>query len=170
LRVVATGKAEAEQNRGRQKLPLEQFVPARLAYVSRQLSKFEARKYAEEFGITIPEWRVVVCIANVNSCSSGDICSYTGMDKPMVHRAVTRLVALGHIVARISDEDRRSNVLRLSKRGKAMYDRIVPIVLEREALLLDCLSLEERKGLLRILAKLQRRIEELGEGRQEDTD
>jgi len=169
LRVVATTKAEAEQTKGRQKLQLEQFVPARLAYVSRQLSKFEARKYAEEFGITIPEWRIIVCIANVNSCSSGDICSYTGMDKQMVHRAVTRLAALGHIIARISDEDRRSNALRLSKRGRAIYDRIVPIVLDQEALLLNCLSLEERKSLLRTLAKLQRRVEELSEGRQEDT-
>lgn len=87
------------------------------------------------------------------------------MDKPMVHRAVTRLVALGYVVAQISQADRRSNVLKLSRRGQAIYDRIVPMVLKQEQFLLEGLSTQERRSLLRILAKLESRLKGLDDDR-----
>lgn len=165
-KAVAKDMSGSKQVRRSRKLQIDQFLPARLANVSRRLSKFIARQYAKEFGLSIPEWRVIVHIAHVNSCSSGDVCTSTTMDKPMVHRAVTRLAALGYITAQISHEDRRSNVLKLSKRGKAVYDRIVPIVLEQEEFLLDGLSVQERKSLLKLLAKLQSRMDGLDEDRR----
>lgn len=167
---VAKGMSKLKKVRRSRKLRIDQFLPARLANVSRRLSNFVARQYAEEFGLSIPEWRVIVHIAHVNSCSSGDVCAATTMDKPMVHRAVTRLVALGYVVARVSHEDRRSNVLRLSTRGKAIYDRIVPMVLKQEEFLLDGISMRERKSLIEILAKLQRRMDGLSERGQPRLD
>lgn len=165
MTVVAKHMSRPKRAHLSRRLRIDQFLPARLANVSRQLSKFIARQYAEEFGLSTPEWRVIVHIAHVKSCSSGDVCAATTMDKPMVHRAVTRLVALGYVVAQISQADRRSNVLKLSRRGQAIYDRIVPMVLKQEQFLLEGLSTQERRSLLRILAKLESRLKGLDDDR-----
>jgi len=144
-------------------LRLQRFLPYRLAVVSREISNSLARRYAAEFGISIPEWRVLAHLAEVEKCSSGDICARTAMDKAKVNRAVTRLVAAGLVLAQTSSEDRRLNVLMLSRRGRAIYGRIVPIALRHESFLTDALSTAERASLLGILEKLHRRVQELGE-------
>jgi DNA-binding MarR family transcriptional regulator len=155
---------------GGRQLRLQAFVPYRLAVVAREISKSLAQKYADALGITIPEWRVIAHLAEVTSCSSGEICARTAMDKAKVNRAVTRLVALGFVLAQTSSEDRRLNVLTLSRRGRAVYERIVPMALDHEALLTDVLSPAERRALLTMLDKLQRRVESLGEPRDDDVD
>ena len=137
------------------KLHLETFIPYRLAFVAREMSSSLARRYEQEFGISIPEWRVMAHLAEVRACSSGDICARTAMDKAKVNRAVTRLVAARLILAETSKSDRRLNVLVLSRRGQAVYQRIVPIALEVEATLTEALTASECKTLLQLLTKLQ---------------
>lgn len=144
-------------------LRLQQFLPYRLAVVAREISNSLAQKYAREFGISIPEWRVVAHLAEVGTCSSGEICARTAMDKAKVNRAVTRLVASGLVLAQTSTEDRRLNVLALSRRGRSVYERIVPIALEHESFLTDALSQSECATLLIVLEKLHSRVQELGE-------
>lgn len=145
------------------RLRLQQFLPYRLAVVAREISNSLARRYAAEFGISIPEWRVLAHLAEVEKCSSGDICARTAMDKAKVNRAVTRLVAAGLVLAQTSSKDRRLNVLMLSRRGRSVHSRIGPIALRHEKFLTDALSEAERANLLRILEKLHLRIQELDE-------
>ena len=137
------------------KLRLETFIPYRLAFVAREMSHSLSQKYQNEFGISIPEWRVMAHLAEVGVCSSGDICARSAMDKAKVNRAVTRLAAAGLILAETSKSDRRLNVLALSRQGQAVYRRIVPIALEVEAAVTEPLTPSERKTLLQLLTKLQ---------------
>ena len=60
-----------------------------------------------------------------------------------VNRAVTRLVAAGLILAGTSSRDRRVNVLKLTARGRKIYEKIVPMALDHERSLLDPLSKAE---------------------------
>ncbi len=142
-------------------LGLQTFIPYRLASVAREISVSLARKYEHAFGISIPEWRVMAHLAEVSTCSSGDIVARTAMDKAKVNRAVTRLVAAGLVLAATSISDRRLNVLALSRKGRAIYKRIVPIALDHEAAMTETLSSAERETLLRVLTKLQHRIAEM---------
>jgi DNA-binding MarR family transcriptional regulator len=127
--------------------------------VARRIAGSLSRKYADEFNITIPEWRVIAHLAEQQACSSGEIGERTAMDKAKVNRAVTRLVASGLVLASTSTEDRRLNVLKLSRRGRDVYARIVPIALSHEASLLEALTPAEHRTLLEILVKLQRRLD-----------
>jgi DNA-binding MarR family transcriptional regulator len=136
-------------------ISLERFIPYRLAVVAREMSAELAGKYEREFGISIPEWRVMAHLAEIRTCSSGDICARTAMDKAQVNRAVTRLVAAGLIVADVSKTDRRLNVLALSRRGQAIYRRIAPIARGVEERMTASLTDPERSTLLRLLSKLQ---------------
>ena len=152
---TATAAAKRRPAEAPATLHLETFVPYRLAVVARAMSALLARSYQSAFGISIPEWRVMAHLAEIDACSSGDICARTAMDKAKVNRAVTRLAASGLILADISKTDRRMNVLTLSRKGRAIYRRIVPLALEVQEALTASLTPQERLVLLRVLAKLQ---------------
>ncbi|MDH7799455.1 MULTISPECIES: MarR family winged helix-turn-helix transcriptional regulator [unclassified Beijerinckia] len=135
-------------------LALQHFMPYRIAVLARGVSAALAKQY-RSLGISIPEWRVIAHLAEVGTCSSGDICLRTEMDKAKVNRAVTRLVAAGLVLSSISDQDRRLNVLKLAAKGRRIYDQIVPIALEHQRSLMAALSDRERREFENMIEKLQ---------------
>jgi DNA-binding MarR family transcriptional regulator len=145
---------------GAARLALRDFVPYRIAVLARGVSVSLGRKY-RDLGITIPEWRLIAHLAEVGTCSSGEICARTAMDKAKVNRAVMRLVAAGLLLAGTSSRDRRVNVLKLTAQGQKIYEKIVPMALSHEEALLDTLSETEVKELTRILRKLQSQVDKL---------
>jgi DNA-binding MarR family transcriptional regulator len=152
--------AKRRTTAGAPKLTLHDFVPYRIAVLARGISVSLGKKY-RDLGITIPEWRLIAHLAEVGTCSSGEICARTAMDKAKVNRAVMRLVAAGLILAGTSLRDRRVNVLKLTPRGQKIYERIVPMALAHEKALLETLSDAELKELVRLIGKLQTQIDKL---------
>jgi DNA-binding MarR family transcriptional regulator len=146
---------------GSDRLTLHDFVPYRIAVLARGVSVSLGRKYQQDLGITIPEWRLIAHLAEVGSCSSGEICARTAMDKAKVNRAVMRLVAAGLVLAGTSSQDRRVNTLKLTARGQKVYEQIVPMALEHERAFLEPLSGAEHKELMLILGKLQSQVDRL---------
>jgi DNA-binding MarR family transcriptional regulator len=140
-----------------ERLVLRDFLPYRIAVLARGVSSSLGRKY-RDLGITIPEWRLIAHLAEVGTCSSGDICARTAMDKAKVNRAVMRLVAAGLVLAGISPLDRRVNVLKLTARGVKIYEKIVPLALDHENDLLAPLSPAEVKEFARLVEKLQSHV------------
>lgn len=141
-------------------LALQHFMPYRIAVLARGVSAALAKQY-RSLGISIPEWRVIAHLAEVGTCSSGDICQRTEMDKAKVNRAVTRLVAAGLVLSSISDQDRRLNVLKLAAKGRRIYDEIVPIALDHQRALMSALSERERRDFERMIEKLQAQTHKL---------
>ena len=150
--------AERKRALASKQLSLPEFVPYRIAALGRRISRSFAKKY-EQVGISIPEWRAIAHLSEVGTCSSGDICLRTAMDKAKVNRVVTRLVAAGLIFAGTSSKDRRVNTLKLTAKGRKIYDEIVPLALEMQSELLKPLSRSEFTEFMRILGKLQTQVE-----------
>jgi DNA-binding MarR family transcriptional regulator len=142
------------------RLALRDFMPYRIAVLARGISVSLGKKY-RDLDITIPEWRLIAHLAEVGTCSSGEICARTAMDKAKVNRAVMRLVATGLILASTSSRDRRVNALKLTERGQRIYEQIVPMALDHERSLLEPLSGTELKELVRIIGKLQSQVDRL---------
>jgi DNA-binding MarR family transcriptional regulator len=142
------------------RLTLRDFMPYRIAVLARGISVSLGKKY-RDLDITIPEWRLIAHLAEVGTCSSGEICARTAMDKAKVNRAVMRLVATGLILASTSSRDRRVNALKLTERGQRIYEQIVPMALDHERSLLEPLSGTELKELVRIIGKLQSQVDRL---------
>ncbi|MBI1779696.1 MAG: winged helix-turn-helix transcriptional regulator [Proteobacteria bacterium] len=136
-------------------LELERFLPYRLSVLTNTVSRAIARLYAERFGLSIPEWRVMAALGRYRRLSASEICGVTAMDKVQVSRAVGRMLDR-RLISRIGDAaDRRRRVLSLAPRGRAIYAEIVPLALGREANLMAALTPTESALLDRLLAKLQ---------------
>lgn len=135
-------------------LDLDSFLPYRLSVLSNRISQSIARLYAERFGISITEWRVIAVLGRYSGLSANQVAERTAMDKVAVSRTLARLVERGLIARNTDDDDRRRSVLALSARGKRIHTQIAPLALEMEHKLLAGFDKEERRLLDRLLGKL----------------
>ena len=103
------------------------FLPYQLAVASSRISRAFAERYRAEFGLSIPEWRVLAHLAQSDAVSVREIHARVDMDKSKVSRAAARLEAAGLIEKRENPEDRRLLDMRLTAKGRDLIARIVPI-------------------------------------------
>lgn len=106
---------------------LTDFLPYQLAVASSRISRAFAERYRAEFGLSIPEWRVLAHLAQSDAVSVREIHARVDMDKSKVSRAAARLEAAGLIEKRENPEDRRLLDMRLTAKGRDLIARIVPI-------------------------------------------
>ena len=127
---------------------LSDFLPYQLAVASSRISRQFAERYKAEFGLTIPEWRVLAHLAQSDAVSVREIHARVDMDKSKVSRAAARLEAAGLIEKRENPEDRRLLDMRLTAKGGALIARIVPIANAYQAELMALLGTDaEGSGL-----------------------
>ncbi len=133
---------------------LSAFLPYQLAVVSSRISREFSELYRAEFGLTIPEWRVLAHLAQSDQVSVREIQARVDMDKSKVSRAAARLEAQGLIEKRENLEDRRLLDMRLTAKGRDLIARIVPIADAYQAQLLAQIGADAalfRAALLRLL-------------------
>ncbi|MDR3538115.1 MAG: MarR family winged helix-turn-helix transcriptional regulator [Acetobacteraceae bacterium] len=133
---------------------LEDFLPYRLAVASAHVSRLFTRNYAENFGLTIPEWRVLAVVGRFQTLSPSAAGEWTAMDKVKVSRASASLVSRGLLRQSQDPSDGRGRLLRLTRKGAALHAQVVPEALALEATLADGLSRAEWVSLNKALAKL----------------
>ncbi|WP_435100717.1 MarR family winged helix-turn-helix transcriptional regulator [Arhodomonas sp. AD133] len=146
-------------------LEIERFIPYRLAVLSDWVSRSLANTYQARFGISIPEWRILANLAREEPLSAGELSERTNMDKPRVSRALQRMVRSQLIRRETDANDQRVAVIRMSDRGRALYEQIAPLALDWEQELLSGLTDDERRDLNRLLDRLREQIERIRDSR-----
>jgi DNA-binding MarR family transcriptional regulator len=136
-------------------------VPYRLSVLTNIVSQSIADAYEREFGLTIPQWRVIAVLARYPGLSAIEVAERTAMDKVAVSRAVQGLLAARRLVRSYDAGDRRRSRLRLSSAGKSVYTRVAPLALTYERKLLDALSPTDRRALDRLVGRLMERAKRL---------
>lgn len=140
-----------------EELILENFLPYRLARLSSTVSATVARAYDKEFGLSIPEWRVIAILGRHPGLSAVEVAEHTFLDKVAVSRAVSKLIKAGRIDREFADADRRRSILTLSDKGRQVHDGVAELALAFERDLLDGLDegeIEQLNSLTdRLLAK-----------------
>jgi DNA-binding MarR family transcriptional regulator len=147
------------------RLHLDRFIPYRLSVLSNTVSMSIAHRYEQEFGLSIPEWRVLAVLARYPDLSAIEVAQRTAMDKVAVSRAVRSLLARRRLTRAYDKGDRRRSILRLSPAGRSVYRRVAPLALEYEQKLLDALSASDRRSLDRLIARLMERARSMAGGR-----
>jgi len=121
---------------------LDDFLPYKLAELSRRVSGGFSRHYRERYGISVAEWRVVAHLSQETAVSVREIHNRVGMDKPKVSRAATRLEAAGYVTKVVNEHDRRLVELSLTPKGREMSDTLAPIAAGYQADLMATLGEE----------------------------
>ncbi|MEL7044779.1 MAG: MarR family winged helix-turn-helix transcriptional regulator [Pseudomonadota bacterium] len=140
---------------GGREFKLHAFLPYRLNRLAGHLSKALSAVYQERFDLSIPQWRVLATLQAEPDLTARDLVAATSLDKVSVSRALAGLVDRGLVQRSPHRHDARSSILRLSRRGTALFRRIAPLALAREADWLAPLSRRERDQFLQLLGKLE---------------
>ena len=141
-------------------LDLFKFVPFRLNRLAAEVSSALSSEYRERYGLDIPEWRVLATLGFRNeACSAQYIAHCTRTHKSTISRAVTALMAR-QLVERVENaHDRREFQLRMTSKGKALYQQLIPRLLRREQEILSCLSAGERRNFAHLLGKIEKSLD-----------
>lgn len=142
-------------------LKLDEFLPYCLSNLSKRISNALAATYQSEFGIAIPEWRVIAILGGDKKLTSSEICQLSVMYKSKVSRAVKSLRGKGLLREQGDAQDGRTKHVFLSKKGISLYRNIVPKAQQWEASLLDILEAREYRDLMNIMKKLNRQLDDL---------
>lgn len=140
-------------------MELASFLPYRFSVLTHKVSRSIASIYSNRFHITIQEWRIIANLGERQPLSASEIGSHVNLDKVQMSRALNKLIDKGLVLRTLDRQDKRKSSLKLSRKGRRLYDRIVPIALERERQLLAVLNREERAQLDTILDKLEQRVQ-----------
>ena len=139
-------------------LRLETFLPYRLNRAAAVSSKHFSRIYQAEFGLTVPEWRVLVTLGHLGTASATEIGQHSAMHKTKVSRAVAALQQRRWVTRQTDDLDRRIEHLTLTPAGAGALRRLEPKMLSYEEALLERLSARDRDALLQGLAVLEKAL------------
>ena len=151
------------------RLDLFRFVPFRLNRLAAEVSAALSGEYQERYGLDIPEWRVLATLGFRNdACSAQYIAHCTRTHKSTVSRAVTALMTR-QLVERVENEDdRREFRLRMTRKGKALYEQLIPRLLRKESEIMVCLTPGEQKDFARLLGKIESSFDLIQTSREAD--
>ena len=144
----------------KKRLDLFHFVPFRLNRLAAEVSSALSVEYQARYELDIPEWRVLATLGFRNdACSAQYISQCTRTHKSTISRAVTSLMHR-QLVERVENEDdRREFRLRLSRKGKTLYEELIPRLLGKEQEILSCLTAQERRDFAALLGKIEKSLE-----------
>ena len=142
------------------KLDLFKFVPFRLNRLAAEVSAELAGEYRERYGLDIPEWRVLATLGfRDDACTAQYIAYCTRTHKSTISRAVAHLLKQ-QVIERVENEDdRRELALQLTRKGRALYEELIPRLLDKEQDILSCLTATERKEFTQVLGKIEKRLD-----------
>jgi len=144
-------------------LPRMNYPTYRLLLVAKAMNRITVRRLAAANDLTQAEWRVMSHIATSEGgvATVGQVAELSWADRAEVSRAATKLEKRGLIERREHPDDRRAEILSLTRTGHKKY---LALVVERQAFhesLLAGLGAEERTVLDQILAKIALRLVEI---------
>jgi DNA-binding MarR family transcriptional regulator len=152
--------AEAPHSAQALPLQLESFLPHRLNVLSSLVSQALTRVYGE-YGIGIPEWRVLVSLGQFGVMTGKAIGTRTHMHKTKVSRAVAQLERRKYLSRRANRADLREAFLSLTPAGRAVYEELAPRALEFTERLSAAVSDADRAAFDRAVAQLTERSAKL---------
>jgi DNA-binding MarR family transcriptional regulator len=150
----------APDRQGTSMLDLFQFVPFRLNRLAAEVSAALSEEYQQRYGLDIPEWRVLATLGfRLEACSAQYIAQCTRTHKSTISRAVSALLTR-QLIERVENaDDRREYRLRMTRKGTALYEKLIPRLKRKEKEILSCLSAREQKEFARLLGKLEGSLE-----------
>ncbi|WP_191906667.1 MarR family winged helix-turn-helix transcriptional regulator [Microbacterium lushaniae] len=135
------------------------FTPRLIALLSNALVWRESRLLRQSFNLGTNDWRVISALATRPGATSSDISEFLAMNKAVVSKSVNTLIGRGLIIP--ADGARGSRPLYLTREGAQMHDRMMPISLEGQEIILGDLSAAEVDQLNSLLARLLLKVPDL---------
>ena len=140
----------------------EHYIGYSVTDVGRLLrTVFERRVRA--FGLTRSQWLVIARVYQRPGLSQSAIADILEIEKAPAGRLIERMEAKGWLERRNDANDRRINRLHLTREGERLHAAIWPIAEATVDAALADLSVEERRRLTRLMARIKATLQGMAE-------
>ena len=136
---------------------LQNFLPYLLNQAAETTSLEFQRRYREEYGMLRTEWRVLFHLGRYGDMTAKAICERARLHKTKVSRAVRALEVKNFLTRTEQPDDRRHEILTLTKRGQTTYEKLADGARRFHETLSERFSDEENAIMKRCLSKLAAR-------------
>jgi DNA-binding MarR family transcriptional regulator len=138
------------------RLDLDDYLPYLINRVGSALVFNFSQHALEQHGLSIAMWRVLVSLTHNGAQRQIDVASMTSIDASTLSRLVSRLVQRGLVTRQRSRTNNREVVVQLSRPGRDLVERLIPIAKKLEATAIAGVS----AGDLGLVKRLLRRMYE----------
>jgi DNA-binding MarR family transcriptional regulator len=108
----------------------------------------------ERFGLSRSGFVILFSLSQQDGLVARDICLVTGLPKNSISRAITELETKGLIGRDTDAADRRAKPLKLVEPGRALLNKVVPVLKARQQAMLAVLDDAEATEFERLITKL----------------
>ncbi|MEO0800192.1 MAG: MarR family winged helix-turn-helix transcriptional regulator [Pseudomonadota bacterium] len=136
-------------------LALTHFLSFRIARVHAKLNAQAIALLSANAGITLQQWRVLVFLGEKKLNTASALGRAGEIDKALLSRTIKALIADGLVVDRRDPNDGRQVRLLLTSKGRRLRTRMLPIMKQRQRVLLEALNKTERRLIYGALEKLE---------------
>ena len=114
-----------------------------------------------DFGIIRAEYHLLMCLAHYPTLSAQDVSRLTRRPRNSISRAVHRMLAEGYLTRTPDPNDGRQALLTITPAGRKLHEEIAARLAERQEVVLDPLTTDERVQLDGLLQRLARHVADL---------
>ena len=137
-----------------EKLEPQQFLTFRLNRAHAKLNAQANHILGRHAGISLVQWRIIALLGSDTANTLTELITLVDADKGQFSRRVKTLLDLGLVAARQNPSDRRQQILRLTPKGRKLYDDTIEVMRKRQRLLINSLSGQELEVFYQALDKL----------------
>lgn len=133
----------------------------RIAHLVRLLERQFRRdldRRLEEHGVMFGYWEFLRILWEQDGLSQTELADRSGLTKPTVHTAITKMEAEGLIERRVPEGARSRPLIHLSKRGQALENALVPCAVESNDLAAAGISNTDLKKFRKTLLHMIRNL------------
>lgn len=140
---------------------IRELISFRIHAVANLLSRGAAQDYRREFDVSLMEWRTLALLGAHQPLSLNELSRHAGLDKSQMSRVVAGLSRRALVLRGPDSADGRGVRLTLSRAGAKLYAGLIASANRRNDAFAAALSVDERRLLDDMLARLADRAREL---------
>ncbi|MDB5896791.1 MAG: MarR family transcriptional regulator [Ramlibacter sp.] len=134
-------------------LTVDDFLTTTVHLTANALRRTITQPYAEQFGLTMPEWRMLSVLAHARDMPFADLVVRSATDKGQVSRTLRAMGERG-LVATRSEAARKVTCI-ITEGGLALYQQVMPVARRRQAEMIRQLTPIERRAVYGAMRKLR---------------
>ncbi len=136
-------------------LTVDQFPSTVIVQLANSLRREVTTKYAEKYGLTVSEWRLLSLLARFAPIPFGELVALSGSDKALVSRTLRSLEQHGFCTVQPEPGGHKKKlVCNITPEGRAKHEIVMPVAQRLQAAVLAQLTEVERETMYSALMKL----------------
>lgn len=137
-------------------LTVDNFLTTVMSQVVNALRRSITLPYAQQFGLTVPEWRLLSLLAHAKSLPFAELVVQSTSDKALVSRTLRLLEKRGFVeLVAEGNTPRKALTCSITPSGDALHAKVIPLARRSQAEAIGVMTPEERRVVYSALKRVQ---------------